>query len=362
MMQASRLFDPALAASLEATLSARAASVPSESPPVPGRMRELLTWLHGPGGLFAPDSPVSRDVRALARTLATVAWSDMSLAFSLWCHRMVIEYLRAAEDAPAARRWLPRLETAATFGSTALAAAMAHHVSGAPLPIKGLEVETGHVLDGRVRWASNLFRDQFLLVTAVERPGGAPLIVALAAGQDGLEIDPYPELLDLQETSSSSLRLSGVSLGADAVLSTQFDRFIRGVRPVFLLAQASFCWGLAARSLAEATGHVGRGANEVFAPALRDLEIELDRLQSATADGVDAVAAGVPVSDVRPIVGIRLSAARLAEAATRLESKVVGGAGYARASATARRLREAAFLPVQSPTEGQLLWELSRSR
>ena len=362
MTEASRLFDPALAVSLEATVSVRAVASPSAASPVGRRMQELLVWLHGPGGLFAPDSPASRDVRALARTLATVAWSDMSLAFSLWCHRMVIEYLRAADDATAARLWLPRLESAATFGSTALAAAMAHHVSGAPLSIKGRDLGSGLALDGRVRWASNLFGDEFLLVTAVERAGSGPIVVALAAGRDGLEIDPYPELLDLQDTSSSSLRLSDVRIGADAVLSTQFDRFIRAVRPVFLLAQASFCWGLAARALAEAAGHVGRGANEVFAIPLRALESERDRLQAAIADGIDAAATSAPVRDTWSIVNIRLAAARLAEAATRLESKVVGGAGYARSSATARRLREAAFLPVQSPTEGQLLWELSRSR
>ena len=310
----------------------------------------------------APDSPASRDIRVLARTLATVAWADMSVAFSLWCHRMVIEYLRAADDAPAARLWLPQLETAATFGSTALAAAMAHHVSGAPLSIKSREVETGLALDGRIRWASNLFGNEFLLVTAVEGPGGAPLVLALAAGQDGLEIDPYPELLDLQDTSSSSLRLSGVRVGAEAVLSTQFDRFIRGVRPSSCSRRRASAGGSQPGHWRSPAGHVGRGANEVFATMLRALESERDRLQAAIADGVDAVATSGPLSDIWPIVNVRLSAARLAEAATRLESKVVGGAGYARGSGTARRLREAAFLPVQSPTEGQLLWELSRSR
>jgi hypothetical protein len=47
-------------------------------------------------------------------------------------------------------------------------------------------------------------------------------------------------------------------------------------------------------------------------------------------------------------------------AATRLESTVVGGAGYAVGSPANRRFREAAFLPVQSPSEGQLRWELTQ--
>ena len=46
--------------------------------------------------------------------------------------------------------------------------------------------------------------------------------------------------------------------------------------------------------------------------------------------------------------------------ATRIEATVRGGTGYLAASAVSRRLREAAFLPIQAPTEGQLRWELSR--
>ena len=38
----------------------------------------------------------------------------------------------------------------------------------------------------------------------------------------------------------------------------------------------------------------------------------------------------------------------------------MGGAGYVAKSPTARRLREASFLPVQSPTEGHLRYELSK--
>ena len=64
---------------------------------------------------------------------------------------------------------------------------------------------------------------------------------------------------------------------------------------------------------------------------------------------------------IREIVGARLENAQLATAAVALEAKVAGGRGYVRTCATARRLREAAFLPVQAPTEGQLRWELSRS-
>ena len=60
-------------------------------------------------------------------------------------------------------------------------------------------------------------------------------------------------------------------------------------------------------------------------------------------------------------VALRLDAAHLATSATQLELAVKGGGAYAASSPTARRVREALFLPVQSPTEAQLQWELRHS-
>ena len=48
--------------------------------------------------------------------------------------------------------------------------------------------------------------------------------------------------------------------------------------------------------------------------------------------------------------------------AANLEVRVAGGAGYAKSSPASRRFREAAFIPVQSPSESQLRWELDRAR
>jgi hypothetical protein len=63
-------------------------------------------------------------------------------------------------------------------------------------------------------------------------------------------------------------------------------------------------------------------------------------------------------TDPRELFSLRLDAGLLTGRATRIEAKVVGGRGYAMSSPTARRAREAAFLPVQSPTEGHLRWVL----
>ena len=55
-----------------------------------------------------------------------------------------------------------------------------------------------------------------------------------------------------------------------------------------------------------------------------------------------------------------LQAATFAIDASRLEVTLTGGAGYALGSPANRRCRETTFLPIQSPSEGQLRWELTR--
>jgi alkylation response protein AidB-like acyl-CoA dehydrogenase len=356
------LLDHVLAATFEDFLQTRRGSDGSF-------VRDGLRWLHGPSGALAHGSPATHNACAIARTLATAAWSDMSLAFSLWCHRMVIEYFRAAngdEDSVAhgggrdaeQSEWLARLERADAVGSSGLAAAMANYVGGAPLPIRAaLRARDRVEITGHLRWASNLFPDEFVLITAADAGPNGKVIVILPAGRAGLEVENHPVLLDLQATASSSVNLTATLVEPTEILATDFDRFVRTVRPAFLLYQASFCWGLAARALSEANALIGKGMNEVFASELREHNSECDRVEEGILENL---AAPVTTGAGREIVELRLSAARLAGAASRLESKLAGGAGYTACSDTARRFREAAFLPIQSPTEGQLLWELSR--
>jgi alkylation response protein AidB-like acyl-CoA dehydrogenase len=302
------------------------------------------------------------DLECVAETISCAASADMSTAFSLWCQRMVAEYLAQAPAGSALRtHLLPRVLRAEVLGATALAAAMAHHVGGAPLSVTWRRDGEWIVLDGRVSWASNLHPDGFVMVTAAAHADdGREILVAIPGETPGLEVAPYPHLLALQATWSSSAALRGVRLRPEQVVSEDFPPFIGRVRPPFLLLQSSFAWGLADRALAETETLLqgGRGPNEVLRPDLAELQETAARLGGALRRAAQTRGRDVPVRD---LVRLRLESAQLATAAVALEAKAAGGRGYVVDCATARRLREAAFLPIQAPTEGQLRWELARS-
>lgn len=342
-----------------AFFEARAAAVDTGQATV----RESLTFLHQEH--FAawadsgdPAASPNDDLTHVAETIATVAWSDMSSAFSLWCHRMVLDYLATAAPSSQPRaELLPRLFGVERLGSTALASAMSHHVAGLPLPISAERDGPRLRLNGRVFWASNLVSPDFVMVTATASPeDGRPLIVAIPGDTPGLTVDPYPTLLALQATWSSSLRLTDLVLEPEWIVTDDFVGFISRIRSTFLLLQSSFCWGVAARALTQ-TSESLRGINEVFRDEFNHLEAEATRLALAIRGGVAERRSPLPI----PIaLRVRLEAARLATGAVALEAKTAGGRGYVTTSATARRLREVAFLPIQAPTEGQLRWELAR--
>jgi len=320
------------------------------------------------GLLFLRDHQVLSDnlgggtphgITAIAEVIRTVAELCVSSAFSLWCHRMVMEYVHRTDPATFPRDdWARRLGDVRTLGSTALGTAMAHLVGAGPLPMTIRASNGSLVVNGRVPWASNLFPPEMLVITAGVDDAGGKYVVAVPGDTPGLSIDPYPELLALQATGSSSLRLNDVEIPRDHVLSTEFTSFLRSVRPTFLLLQTALCVGLSTAALRAARKAIG-GINVVFEESLQAAEARLHDVESRWRGWLATPNASIV--PMRGFVQLRLDAALLAGEATRVEAVVTGGRGYVTRSDTARRIREAAFLPVQAPTEGQLRWELSRS-
>lgn len=356
-LRADLLLAPELREPVQAFFEPRAPAVDAGQATV----KEGLAYLHecvftAPRNGESPNA----DLQRVIEVVATVAWSDLSSAFSLWCHRMVLEYLAYAPPGSVLREEvLPRLLRCELLGTTALAPAMAHFVSGAPLPITARVENGAFLLQGRVNWASNLFPPSFLMVTAAAVEGmERALIVAVPGDTPGLQLDPYPRLLALQATGSSSVRLEGVRLAPEWLITDDLHAFVQHIRPTFLLLQSAFCWGLAARALAEARPLV-RGVNEVLRPDLEELEERAAHLALLVRE---AAADRGQTSSPQRLLEIRLGCAQLATSAVALEAKAVGGRSYILDTPTARRLREAAFLPVQAPTEGQLRWELSHYR
>ncbi|MEJ2861599.1 acyl-CoA dehydrogenase family protein [Actinomycetospora flava] len=273
-----------------------------------------------------------------ARCLAT--------AFSVWAHRMVIDYLAHAPY-PDRAADLAALSRAERFGSTGLAPALRELAGFGAVPLVARRDGDGLRVDGPVSWASNLFPGALLVVPVQVGDGRA--VVAIDVDAPGVTVHPPPRLLAMNATASSSLTLDDVAVTPERVLTEDLPAFVGACRPRLMLVQSAFCLGLARRSILEARPGL-EGVAASLAPHAHEVGVALDAARHA----LHRVAARPDTAGPKDHAALRHEAARLAGEATRLEAAVVGGAGYVADSPTARRLREAAFLPVQAPTEALL--------
>ncbi len=349
------LLDGAQFETIRAAFQARAAAVDRGEADFRDAAPLAARLIHGEALQPPPGGP-NADLPHIVRTLASIAWFDMATAFSLWCQRMVLEYLShapASSEIPA-RALLPVLR-GERLGCTALAGPMAHYVAGAPLSLTAEATHHGYRINGYVPWASNLAAGCTIVVTAAASPEG-PVVFATPIETPGLQIGEFQPLIAMQGTLSASLTFERVEVPRQWIISEQFPTFMAAVRPIFLLLQSAYCWGLAARSLTEARAGI-RGVAEVFRDELDQGERRLNDLAATLAAAADCRCHGIAITT---LLEARIEAAHLAVEAASLEARVAGGRSYIATCETARRLREALFLPVQAPTEGQLRWERSR--
>ncbi len=323
------------------TVAARAADLDEQRTDVRTDLAEL-----GRAGLLDLELP------DMARVIDEVSAHSLAVGFSAWAHHMTIRYLHAASSGGFGEQ-IRTLAMAGRIGVTAMAAGLKQVAGLGQVPLTGDTDDADLIVSGPIRWASNVFPDALIVLPV--RTGERTLVVAVDAGADGVTVNPAPALTALGATASTSLRLDRVRVPAHQVLATDLAAFVAGIRPAFLLLQTAFCVGVTRAALTAAT--------EAHTGPLARFDVELEDAV-ARAEGVRSRLYGWTAdpgtASVPDLIRLRLDAARVAVDVTRLELSLTGGAGYTLGSAANRRFRETAFLPVQSPSEGQLRWELTR--
>jgi alkylation response protein AidB-like acyl-CoA dehydrogenase len=290
----------------------------------------------------------------MTHVIRMISGECMSTGFCVWANRMAIEYLLTAATPYSVAAAQPLL-AGTRLGITGMAAAFKEAAGCGSLELTASPVEGGYQLTGSIRWASNLYDDS-LLVTAARTESGDKLIVALPLSTPGITVGEHFKLLAMDSTASSYLELKDVYIPSDQVLSTDFEAFLSAVRPTFLVLQSAMCIGLARTTVTQSK--IGlTGVNSVFAPDV-DLIARKLALAETTLASLASSVGGVRPPTKKELLTLRLTAAEISSASANLEIRTAGDKGYASRTPASRRYREAAFIPVQSPSEAQLRWEL----
>ena len=111
-------------------------------------------------GLLTLGAPRNHDnaLPAMAAVIAEVAGHCLSTAFSVWAHRMTVEYLTAAAT-PWSHGASANLIGGDALGVTGMASAFKDAAGCGTLDLAATPAGQGYRLTGTLRWASNLYSD-----------------------------------------------------------------------------------------------------------------------------------------------------------------------------------------------------------
>ncbi|MDO5075980.1 acyl-CoA dehydrogenase family protein [Corynebacterium sp.] len=305
--------------------------------------------------LLGPEK-LGEGLLATARTIREISRLDLSAGFTAWAHRMTLEYLRRAATNAHIDSIIGQLERGERPGVTGMAAAFKEFAGCGEIELHAVPVAGGYRISGKLNWASNLY-DDAVLVTAARTVHGDRIVFYIESQSEGVEFGSPFGLLGLNATASAWVTLDNVFVPESQIISHDFEAFIAEVRPTFVLLQVAECVGVAEAAVAAASARL-TGVNETFGA---DVARVAEEIQGVVARQEDIIGR-LPQATAVELLELRLDAASCATSAANIEVRVAGGAGYAQRSPASRRFREAAFIPVQSPSESQLRWELARAR
>lgn len=285
--------------------------------------------------------------------IAAVAQESLTAAFVLWSQRTYIEYLLQSPNKQLSERYLPDLLVGRVAGATGLSNAMKFLAGLEPLQIAAQTDGKGLVLDGKLRWVTNLRPSGFHVAAAVDRVNGEPaFIVSLSHDDEGLTRSPDLELISMRSSDTAAISLANVRVGKDRILAENAADWIPRVRPAFVGLQCGMSIGLARRTLAEAEKAAGTGRGVLNEPIF-ELQQHLNHIQARLVMGLRSREFEI---DAASLFKLRIHLAGIVADAVSLELQATGGRAYLAAPGRefARRWREAAFIPVVTPSLVQL--------
>ncbi|MEA1834969.1 acyl-CoA dehydrogenase family protein [Methylobacterium durans] len=290
--------------------------------------------------------------------MAEAGEACLSTAFCMWCQDALVWYL-ARSGEPGARRHLAALAAGQALGGTGLSNPMKALSGIEPLALQGVRDGAGYRVHGRLPWVSNLGpRHRFAGILFL--PEGRRVMGLFEAGSEGVSIAANARFVALEGTGTYTVMIRDAYLPDAEVIAHDAGAFVPRIRNGFVLLQTGMGLGLArgaaALMRADAAGRakaqflpLGPEAIEARASALRERVAAAARAHEAT----DRVA-------FLETLRLRLDVSFLALEAAQAAMLQFGARGYLEGADAFRRLREAQFVAIVTPSVKHITAELAR--
>ena len=318
-----------------------------------GLYPEVVLRRAGEAGAFrlhlSRDHGGGDDLYGAVEAMAALAEHCLSSAFLAWCQDACAWYLDNTANAALRQARLGGVASGATMGATGLSNAMKHCSGIEPVRLRGKRVAGGYRVRGVLPLVSNLGPDH--VFGAVFAADGHEVMALLSCAAEGMRLTQDLHFVALEGTRTYSVKLHDVFVPDAWVLAAPAAPFLAAIRPGFVLLQTGMALGLVRSILpllvrAQDDPAVGPPPAEE-APAA--LEARLDALGERIAALCENGRDDSP-GYMKEVFRARLEAAELSIESAGALMIVAGAGGYTLNGIAQRRLREAYFIAVVTPS------------
>jgi hypothetical protein len=306
--------------------------------------------------------------------MARVGESCLSTAFAVWCQTACARYIQLSDNAALQAALLPGLVSGQQLGGTGLSNTFKSCCEIERFLLSAKRVDGGYEINGTLPWVSNLGPDHvFVTGCPVEGEAGVDgkgrlVFFAVRCDQPGFKLQDGAHFTALEGTRTFACQFRGVRIDDARVLAhpAQSRDFLVRIQPGMILAQMGMGLGLIEDCirLIESAGRTHSHINAYVDDQADELRAALDGARGETlrlAALADTFPSGATqASLLTDVLRLRLAGGELSLRAAQAAMLHQGARGYLRHATAQRRLREAYFVAIVTPSLKHLRHELAR--
>lgn len=300
--------------------------------------------------------------------MARIGETCLSTAFTHWCQTACARYIQVSDNEQAKAELLPGLATGTQLGGTGLSNTFKSCCEIERFLLTAKRVDGGYEINGTLPWVSNLGDDHIFVTGCPVEGDGRLLFFIVHCKQPGFKLVDGAHFTALEGTRTLACQFRGVRIADSRVLAhpDQSAEYLTRIQPGMILAQLGMGLGLIRDCirLIDSAGRTHEHINRFETDQADALRIELGAAEAATFRLARRLDAGLK-PDERPailldILRLRLAGGELSLRAAQAAMLHQGARGYLRTAAPQRRLREAYFVAIVTPSLKHLRREIAR--
>jgi alkylation response protein AidB-like acyl-CoA dehydrogenase len=299
--------------------------------------------------------------------MAKVSEECMTTGFIMWHQAVGSWYIENSDNDWLKKEILPKMVDGEYFGASALSNPMKHFAGIEDLKLTAEETEDGFIINGTLPWVSNLLEKSskhfFGSIFAVHDHHGENhknVMAMIPCDLDGLTMKQMVQFIGMEGSGTYSLIFDNAFLPKKYLLADPLKPYLEKIKAGFVLLQTGMAVGVIQSAIDDM-----RKSNLTMAESNAFLDDSPEELQEDLDGAVELVrtlcetpyAAGVDY--IKTVLEARLVGAEYCKRAADAVMQYAGAKGYIVDAIAQRKMREAYFVIIVTPSIRHLRKEIA---